>query len=81
MKVLIVAVVAYFSLQSVIDDSLVILDSDIAVVLAFIGKASLSVGFKMGLAFLALALFDYMFQRSEYQKEIAYVASRIKKMK
>jgi len=70
MKVLIVAVVAYFSLQSVIDDSLVILDSDIAVVLAFIGKSSLSVGFKMGLAFLALALLDYMFQRSEYNKKL-----------
>ena len=77
-KVLVVAIVGYYALKEVIEEALVIVDSDMQVVLAFIGNSTLSVGYKMGLAFLALALFDYAFQRKEHMKKLKMTKQEIK---
>jgi len=77
-KVLVVAIVGFFSLKSVIDDSLMILDSNINVVMAFIGKSSLGVGMKMGLAFLVVAVFDYIFQWREHQRQLKMTKQELK---
>ncbi|MBS4028638.1 MAG: flagellar biosynthesis protein FlhB [Ignavibacteriales bacterium] len=77
-KILIVSIVAYFSIQSVVDESIMVVDSSVEVVMAFIGKSSLGVGIKMGLAFLALALFDYVFQWREHQRNLRMTKQEVK---
>jgi len=78
LKIIIVAVVGYFSLKSVVNESIMVLDSDIGIVMSFIGKSSVSVGLKMGLAFLALALLDYMFQWREHQRQLRMTRHELK---
>jgi len=59
-------------------DTLSLMDGDVRGILTFLVSASLSTGFKMGLAFLALALFDYLFQRFEFERDIRMTKQEVK---
>jgi len=78
MKVVIIALVGYFSISGAMGDTLSLMDGDVRGILTFLVSASLSAGFKMGLAFLALALFDYLFQRFEFERDIRMTKQEVK---
>lgn len=78
LKVTIVGGVAYAALESVIAESVNLMDSDVEAVLAFMAKASLGVGLKTGLAFLALAVLDYFYQKYEFEQDMRMTKQEVK---
>jgi flagellar biosynthetic protein FlhB len=78
LKVIVVALVAYYALDSLLADSVMLVDADLQTVFAFMAKGALSVGFKAGLATLVLALFDYAFQRFEYERGLRMTKQEVK---
>ncbi len=78
LKVGIVALIAYFSLDGMMEESLTVMAGDIESILAFMGEASVSLGLKMGLAFLVLAVFDMLFQRYEFDRELRMTKQEVK---
>ena len=78
LKVTIVGGIAYAALDSVIADSVNLMDSDVESVLGFMAKASLGVGLKTGLAFLALAVVDYFYQRFEFERDMRMTKQEVK---
>jgi flagellar biosynthesis protein FlhB len=77
-KVTVIGLVAYFSLKSILAESMYLMDSDVASVIGFMARASLSVAFKVALAFIFLAVFDYVYQRFEYEKELRMTKQEVK---
>ncbi len=70
LKIVIVGLVAYNATETVITEATLLADSDVGAILAFMAKAALQVGLKVGLAFFVLAAADYLFQRFEYEKSL-----------
>ncbi len=77
-KVTVVGSIAYAALDTVIADSVNLMDSDAASVLGFMARASLGVGLKTGLAFLALAVLDYFYQRFEFERDMRMTKQEVK---
>lgn len=78
LKVCVVAFVAYLSVASVMAESLVLMEHGVEEILVFMVSASLGVGWKVGLAFLVLAVLDYFFQRYEYERELRMTKQEVK---
>jgi flagellar biosynthesis protein FlhB len=78
LKVGVIALVAYFSIQGAMGDTLSLMDGDVHGILTFLVSSSLSAGFKIGMAFLALALFDYLYQRFEFEQDIRMTKQEVK---
>jgi flagellar biosynthetic protein FlhB len=78
LKVIVVGLVAYFALDSLMSDSAVLVDADLQTVLAFMVKGAMSVGFKAALAMLVLAVFDYAFQRFDFERGLRMTKQEVK---
>lgn len=78
LKVCVVAFVAYLSVESVMAESLGLMEQGAGEILAFMVSSSLKVGWKVGLAFLVLAVLDYFFQRYEYERELRMTRQEVK---
>lgn len=78
LKVVVLAVTAYMTLESVVPDAMLLMDSDPGAILGFLTSATLSVGLKVGMAFLALAVLDYFYQKFEYEKELKMSKQEVK---
>jgi len=78
LKLTIVGVVAYKSLQGVIAESIMIMDSDAGSILGFMVSSAFSVTMKTGLAFLVIAFLDYLFQRYQHQQELKMTKEEVK---
>lgn len=77
-KVCIVGVVAYLSVNGALEESLSLVDSDLGAIVSFMTRTSLSVGLKVGLAYLALAVMDYFFQRYQYERDLKMTKEEVK---
>jgi flagellar biosynthesis protein FlhB len=77
-KVTIVGVVAYISLSSLMDNCVTLMDGSVESILHFMASASMSIGMKTGLAFLVLAVFDYLYQRYEHEHELRMTRQEVK---
>jgi flagellar biosynthetic protein FlhB len=77
-KVAIVGGAGAIAVQDVLEESMTLLDGDAGAALGFIGRASLSVGMKTGLAFLVLAVLDYLYQRFEYEHDLRMTRQEVK---
>jgi flagellar biosynthetic protein FlhB len=78
LKVVIIATVAYLSIEQTLAQSVVMMEQDAAEILDFMMSVSLSVGWKVGLALLILAVFDYLFQRYEHERELRMTRQEVK---
>jgi flagellar biosynthetic protein FlhB len=78
LKLAVVGIVAYTSLQGVVAESMLMTDSDVGGILGFMASSAFSVMLKTGLAFLVIAVLDYMFQRYEHQREMKMTKSEVK---
>jgi len=78
LKVGVIAIVAYVSIKGSMGDTLSLMDGDVRGILTFLVDSALSAAFKIGLAFLALALFDYLFQRFEFERDIRMTKQEVK---
>jgi flagellar biosynthesis protein FlhB len=78
LKIGIVTVVAYLALDGMMENTIDLMESDISTILSFMATTAFGISFKMGLAFLALAIFDYIYQRFEYEKELRMTKQEVK---
>lgn len=78
LKIGIVALVAYFSVEGIMEEALTVMDGDVESILGFMGGASVGLGLKTGLTFLVLAVFDFLYQRHEYERELRMTKQDVK---
>jgi flagellar biosynthetic protein FlhB len=78
LKVVVVGLVAYFALDSLMADSAILVDADIQSVFGFMINGAMSVGLKAALAMLVLAVFDYAFQRYDFEKSLRMTKQEVK---
>ena len=78
LKVSVVGYVAWDALKGMLADSITLMDGDVSSVLSFMVKGAMSIGFRTGLAFLALAAMDYAYQRFEYSREMRMTKQEVK---
>ena len=72
LKVVIVGMVAYASLQDLILAAPALVDTDVREFCSFLGIAAGGIVLKTGLAYLALAVMDAIYQRVEYRTRPAH---------
>lgn len=78
LKVMIVGLVAYYALEGLLEESFSLMDADAEAVLGFMAKGAIAVGIKTGLAFLALAVLDYFYQRFEFEKSMKMTKQEVR---
>jgi len=77
-KVGVVGFVAFLTLKSMVDDVVVLIDSDIKGIADFIVRSGFSLLWKTAVIYLVLAMFDFSFQRWEYEKELRMTRQEVK---
>jgi flagellar biosynthetic protein FlhB len=77
-KVTIVALVVYSALDSLLSDSVSLVDADVGSVVGFMERGAISVGLRAGIAILILAVADYAFQRFEYERDLRMTKQEVK---
>ncbi|HTX99577.1 MAG TPA: flagellar biosynthesis protein FlhB [Bacteroidota bacterium] len=77
-KATIVGLVAYVALNGIIAQSVTLMDSDPSEIFSSMASASVSVGLKTGLAFLALAVIDFFYQRFEHEKSLKMTKEEVR---
>ena len=78
LKIAIVGLVAYSALDGLTEESMSLMDTNVASVMAYMTHAAVMIGLKVGIAFLALAAADYMYQRFEYERELRMTKQEVK---
>ena len=78
LKITLICLVSYFTLDSILSDSLQLIDSDAQAVMGFMAKGALAVGLKASMVMLVLAGFDYAFQRFEYERTLRMTKQEVK---
>jgi flagellar biosynthetic protein FlhB len=77
-KIAVIGLVAYWTISGGLSESLELMDSDAETVLGFIAKSALSVGLKVGIAYMVLAVVDYVYQRFEYEHDLRMTKQEVK---
>ncbi|HTY38000.1 MAG TPA: flagellar biosynthesis protein FlhB [Bacteroidota bacterium] len=78
LKITLICLVSYFTLDSILSDSLQLIDADAQAVMEFMAKGALAVGLKASFVMLVLAGFDYAFQRLEYERSLRMTKQEVK---
>ncbi len=78
LKLLLVAVVAYFVLRSEFDGFFTLADMSPAQLGATIGRLVVTTALKIGVAILVIAIIDFLYQRYEFEKSIRMSKQEIK---
>jgi len=73
-----VGLTAYIVLKGLVDDVLILMDSDIGDVAGFIARSGFSLMLKTGLVYLLISIFDFAFQKWEYERELRMTRQEIK---
>ncbi|RXZ76945.1 flagellar biosynthesis protein FlhB [Paenibacillaceae bacterium] len=69
-KLIIIGIVVYFSLWGELEQILALAQVPIENVASFIASVTLSMGLKIGAMLAVLAVFDYLYQRYDYEKNL-----------
>lgn len=77
-KMILIGLVSYFTLDSLLSDSLQLADADAQAVITYMAKGAMAVGFKASAVMLVLAGFDYAFQRFEYERSLRMTKQEVK---
>lgn len=78
LKIIIMAAIIYFSMMDMMNHLSNTLDMSLLGAMAFTGSNMLSLVLKVGLAFLAIAVLDFFYQRYEHQKKLRMSKHEIK---
>jgi flagellar biosynthetic protein FlhB len=77
-KVAIVAITAYVSLKGTLPAALTLMDGSVESVADLMVSLSIGVGWKVAVAFLAVSVGDYVFQKFEYERELRMSKQEVK---
>jgi flagellar biosynthetic protein FlhB len=78
LKILVVAVVAYWVLSGMVASSMELLDRPVSEMLAFIGRGAAEILFKCCLALVFIAILDYAFVRWEMEEKMKMTKKEVK---
>jgi flagellar biosynthesis protein FlhB len=78
LKITLVGWVAWWSVEDVIVDCPALVDSDASGLMGFLGKSAATVGLRMSLAFMTLAVLDFFYQRVEHEHEMRMSKEEVK---
>lgn len=78
LKTAIVGFMTYFIVDDVIIDSVSLVDSDVMSIAQFMVSAMAEIVIKVGFIFFAIAGFDYMYQRFEFEKNLRMTKQEVK---
>lgn len=78
LKVVVVGLVAYHAVTAVLEEATTLVDADTGAILSVMATGALSVGLKTGVAYLGLALADYLYQRFEHERELRMTRQEVK---
>jgi flagellar biosynthetic protein FlhB len=77
-KIAVVGAVAWWTLRGLLDEAPSFMEQDAASLLAIMASRSLTVGLRMGAAFIVMAALDYGFQRFEFERELRMTKQEVK---
>ncbi len=77
-KIGVVGLTVYLVLKSLVDDVLILMDSDAGSIAGFILKAGFSLMMKTGLVYFIISIFDFAFQKWEYERELKMTRQEVK---
>jgi len=78
LKVGIIGLIGWYSIESYIEESALIMDSDVLTIFFFLCKAAMSISFKIILVFVVIAALDYIVQRRLFENEIKMTKEEVK---
>jgi flagellar biosynthetic protein FlhB len=78
LKITVVGFITYLIVDNVIIDSISLVDSDVMSIAQFMISAMAEIVIKVGFIFFALAGFDYMYQRFEFEKNLRMTKQEVK---
>jgi flagellar biosynthesis protein FlhB len=78
LKVIMVGWVAYSAISSSIEESVLLIDGDVGNIVSFLISAVMRTGLKIGLAFVVLAAFDFLYQRYDFEQQIKMSKEEVK---
>lgn len=78
LKIVIIAYILYTGIRDIVDQAMQLMYVDIIEAVGFILNAILLVAVKVAVVFLGIALFDYLYQRWDYEKNIKMTKHEIK---
>ena len=78
MKVLIVGTIGYLTLKSELNVYPFLMDKDVSQIVAFVGTMSFKLAIRVSLVLLILAVFDYFYQKIEFEKKLRMTKQEVK---
>jgi len=78
LKVAIIGLIGWYSIEAYIEESALIMDSDVLTIFFFLCKAAMSISFKIILVFVVIAALDYIVQRRLFENEIKMTKEEVK---
>jgi flagellar biosynthetic protein FlhB len=77
-KIAVVGIVAYISIKGLMNDVLMLMDSDPARISGIMARSGLSLGLRTGLAYLIISAIDFAFQRWQYERDLMMTRQEVK---
>lgn len=78
LKLVLIGTVAFFAVRAEMDEFVALSEMDTTAIMTFTGGTVFRVAMKIILALLALAIFDFMFQRWDFDKSIRMTKQEVK---
>jgi len=77
-KIGVIGFTIYLTLRSMVDDIVVLIDSDLGKISSFMVSSVFSLMLKTGIVYFLIAVFDFAFQKWEYERELRMTRQEVK---
>lgn len=77
-KITILGIIAFYALGDVMSEAMILADADIETIIGFIGRAMLGISMTIGIAYIIIALADFIYQKFDYERELRMTKQEIK---
>jgi flagellar biosynthetic protein FlhB len=77
-KILIIALLIYITIKEEMDNIILLSDQSVGGILVYIGKLTFKIVFRTCLLLIVLAIFDYLYQRWEFEKNLKMSRQEVK---
>ena len=78
LKIIIIGIVGYLTIKSELNQYPYLFDKDVPEIVAFLGQVSFKLVIRTSLVLLILAIFDYAYQKFEFEKKLKMTKQEVK---
>ncbi|MCX7984350.1 MAG: flagellar biosynthesis protein FlhB [Bacteroidetes bacterium] len=78
LKIIIVGWITYAAVAEAVEQSVLLVDGEVSAIALFMVRTMISTGLKAGLAYMALAVLDFGYQKYEFEKELMMTKEEVK---